>query len=106
MNQTYVFMTDSDSDLPFHLKQQYDIPVVYMPYALDGKEYFVSESDYFKLMYDPDEQKWTTYSNSPSVIAAAEKYGMSGSGGAMGYEYHSEADIYDEDGWVILFEYY
>jgi DegV family protein with EDD domain len=36
----YVFMTDSDSDLPFHLKEQYDIPVVYMPYALDGKEYF------------------------------------------------------------------
>ena len=40
MNQNYVFMTDSDSDLPFHLKQEYDIPVVYMPYALDGKEYF------------------------------------------------------------------
>ena len=40
MEQTYVFMTDSDSDLPFHLKQEYDIPVVYMPYALDGKEYF------------------------------------------------------------------
>ena len=36
----YVFMTDSDSDLPFHLKEQYNIPVVYMPYALDGKEYF------------------------------------------------------------------
>ena len=40
MEQTYVFMTDSDSDLPFHLKQEYNIPVVYMPYALDGKEYF------------------------------------------------------------------
>ncbi len=40
MAMDYVFMTDSDSDLPFHLKQQYDIPVVYMPYALDGKEYF------------------------------------------------------------------
>ena len=40
MDQSYVFMTDSDSDLPFHLKQEYDIPVVYMPYALDGKEYF------------------------------------------------------------------
>ena len=40
MDQTYVFMTDSDSDLPFHLKEKYDIPVVYMPYALDGKEYF------------------------------------------------------------------
>ena len=40
MDQNYVFMTDSDSDLPFHLKQEYDIPVVYMPYALDGKEYF------------------------------------------------------------------
>ena len=36
----YVFMTDSDSDLPYHLKEQYDIPVVYMPYALNGKEYF------------------------------------------------------------------
>ena len=40
MEQNYVFMTDSDSDLPFHLKEQYDIPVVYMPYALDGKVYF------------------------------------------------------------------
>jgi len=40
MDQNYVFMTDSDSDLPFHLKEQYDIPVVYMPYALNGKEYF------------------------------------------------------------------
>jgi len=36
----YVFMMDSDSDLPFDLKEKYDIPVVYMPYALDGKEYF------------------------------------------------------------------
>ena len=40
MEQNYIFMTDSDSDLPFHLKQQYDIPVVYMPYALDGREFF------------------------------------------------------------------
>ena len=40
MDQNYVFMTDSDSDLPFHLKEQYQIPVVYMPYALNGKEYF------------------------------------------------------------------
>jgi len=38
--QTYVFMTDSDSDLPLSFKQEYDVPVVYMPYALDGKEYF------------------------------------------------------------------
>ncbi len=35
----YVFMTDSDSDLPYDLKVKYDIPVVYMPYAVDGKEY-------------------------------------------------------------------
>lgn len=35
----YVFMTDSDSDLPYDLKVRYDIPVVYMPYAIDGKEY-------------------------------------------------------------------
>ena len=40
MEQNYIFMTDSDSDLPFHFKQQYNIPVVYMPYALDGREFF------------------------------------------------------------------
>ncbi|MBQ8555622.1 MAG: DegV family protein [Clostridia bacterium] len=38
--QPYILMTDSDSDLPLTLKEQYDIPVVYMPYTLDGKEYF------------------------------------------------------------------
>lgn len=36
----YVFMMDSDSDLPYELKAKYDIPVVYMPYAMEGKEYF------------------------------------------------------------------
>lgn len=36
----YVFMTDSDSDLPYELKEKYDIPVVSMPYTLNGKEYF------------------------------------------------------------------
>ena len=40
MEMNYVFMTDSDSDLPYHLKAEYNIPVVYMPYALNGKEYF------------------------------------------------------------------
>ena len=38
--QNYILMTDSDSDLPYALKVEYDIPVVYMPYTLDGKEYF------------------------------------------------------------------
>ena len=38
--QNYILMTDSDSDLPFALKEQLGIPVVYMPYALEGKEYF------------------------------------------------------------------
>lgn len=52
----YVFMTDSDSDLPYALKAQYDIPVVNMPYALDGKEYFddlgqtVDHKTYFDKM--------------------------------------------------------
>ena len=36
----FIIMTDSDSDLPYALKQALDIPVVYMPYVLDGKEYF------------------------------------------------------------------
>ena len=54
MDQNYVFMTDSDSDLPFHLKEEYDIPVVYMPYALNGKEYFddLGQSLDFKSYYD------------------------------------------------------
>ncbi len=38
--QNYILMTDSDSDLPYALKVQHDIPVVYMPYTLEGKEYF------------------------------------------------------------------
>lgn len=52
----YILMTDSDSDLPFHLKERYDIPVVYMPYALNGKEYFddlgqmLSHREYYNLM--------------------------------------------------------
>ena len=40
MVQNYVFMTDSDSDPPYELKVRYDIPVVSMPYTLEGKEYF------------------------------------------------------------------
>jgi len=52
----YVFMMDSDSDLPFDLKEKYDIPVVYMPYSLDGKEYFddlgqtINHKDYYDRM--------------------------------------------------------
>ncbi len=38
--QNYILMTDSDSDLPYALKAEYDIPVVYMPYTLNGQEYF------------------------------------------------------------------
>ena len=35
----YVFMTDSDSDLPFRYVDELDMTMVYMPYILDGKEY-------------------------------------------------------------------
>ena len=54
MEQTYVFMTDSDSDLPYDLKVQYDIPVVEMPYTLEGKEYFddLGQSMDPKTFYD------------------------------------------------------
>ena len=50
----YVFMMDSDSDLPYDLKEKYDIPMVYMPYALDGKEYFddLGQSLDHKSYYD------------------------------------------------------
>jgi len=36
---SYIIMTDSDSDLPFALQQEMNIPVVKMPYTLDGQEY-------------------------------------------------------------------
>lgn len=39
MAQPYVFMTDSDSDLPFSLADAWQTPVVKMPYTLDGVEY-------------------------------------------------------------------
>ena len=50
----YVLMTDSDSDLPYRLKVELDIPVVYMPYSLDGKEYFddLGQSIDHKTYYD------------------------------------------------------
>lgn len=35
----YVFMTDSDSDLPYRYVDELDMTMVYMPYILDGKEY-------------------------------------------------------------------
>lgn len=37
---SYVFMTDTDSDLPYTLKDEYDIPVVSMPYIVNGQEYY------------------------------------------------------------------
>jgi len=36
---SYIIMTDSDSDLPFALQQEMNIPVVKMPYTLEGQEY-------------------------------------------------------------------
>ena len=52
--QDYILMTDSDSDLPYALKVQYDIPVVYMPYILEGKENFdeLGQSLNHKDFYD------------------------------------------------------
>ena len=36
----YVFMTDSDSDLHYTQADEMQIPVVRMPYMMDGKEYY------------------------------------------------------------------
>lgn len=52
----YVFMTDSDSDLPFSYVDERDISMVYMPYIVDGKEYMDdlgrsgSQKEYFDKM--------------------------------------------------------
>lgn len=37
--QPYVFITDSDSDLAYQIADARNIPVIRMPYALDGTEY-------------------------------------------------------------------
>ncbi|HSK69810.1 MAG TPA: DegV family protein [Candidatus Limnocylindria bacterium] len=40
MQYDYVLMSDSDSDLPHEVAQEKNIPIVRMPYTLDGVEYF------------------------------------------------------------------
>lgn len=53
---SYVFMTDSDSDLPFRYVDELDLTMVYMPYILDGKEYlddlgrYGKQKEYFDNM--------------------------------------------------------
>lgn len=52
----YVFMTDSDSDLPFRYVDEYDLKMVYMPYIVDGVEYLDDlgrngkQAEYFENM--------------------------------------------------------
>lgn len=52
----YVFMTDSDSDLPFRYVDAYDLKMVYMPYIVDGVEYLDDlgrngkQAEYFENM--------------------------------------------------------
>ena len=40
MEQPYVLMTDSDSDMPYEIIEKRHLPIVKMPYVLDGVEYF------------------------------------------------------------------
>ena len=57
---SYVFMTDSDSDLPFRYVDELDLTLVYMPYMIDGKEYYDDlgrsgkQKEYFDLHYNAD----------------------------------------------------
>jgi len=52
----YVFMTDSDSDLPFSYVDDLEISMVYMPYIMNGKEFMDDlgrgggQKDYFDQM--------------------------------------------------------
>ncbi|HPY94390.1 MAG TPA: DegV family protein [Clostridia bacterium] len=40
MKQDYILMSDSDSDLPHEIAREKNIPIVRMPYNLDGTEYY------------------------------------------------------------------
>ena len=54
--KSYVFVTDSDSDLPFDLLDTLDIQMIYMPYSIEGVEYFddlgrsANQTNYFNNM--------------------------------------------------------
>ncbi|MDO5132945.1 MAG: DegV family protein [Eubacteriales bacterium] len=39
MEKDYIFMTDSDSDLPYTISEEKQIPVVSMPFTLDDRAY-------------------------------------------------------------------
>lgn len=53
---SYVFMTDSDSDLPYQYVDEYDLTMVYMPYVVDGVEFLDDlgrngrQQEYFQSM--------------------------------------------------------
>lgn len=51
---SYIIMTDSDSDLPFALQQEMNMPVVKMPYTLEGQEYLddLGQTMDYKTYYD------------------------------------------------------
>ncbi len=36
----YIYMTDSNSDIPFRFVDEYNIPIVFMPYVLEGEEFY------------------------------------------------------------------
>lgn len=56
MAENYILMTDSDSDIPFSYVTEHNIPVVQMPYMVDGREYLddlgqtIDHKTYFDMM--------------------------------------------------------
>ena len=56
LTQKYIFMTYSDSDLPWQYAHEKNIPVIRMPYSVNGQEYFDdngragTEKDFFAKM--------------------------------------------------------
>lgn len=38
--QDYVLMTDTNSDIPWQFVEEHQIPIVHMPYSIEGTEYF------------------------------------------------------------------
>lgn len=74
-------------------------------YKENGKEYFVSEDQYLKLVYDEAQGKWSTYTKSPNVIKSVENAASDSGVWCAGIHYDSLKELY-VDGWVPLYEYY
>lgn len=66
---SYIIMTDSHMDLPYTLTDVWQLPVVLMPYSIDGEEHFADlgrDNDYMNIFSALKDGKTATTSQLPA----------------------------------------